>query len=65
MHKKLLFISLIISILINFNILLAEKSLLIPLKKPSLNKDEIINKISKNILKPLKKPKNNTQIKIE
>ena len=65
MHKKLLFISLIISILINFNILLAETSLLIPLKKPYLNKNEIINKISKNILKPLKKPKKTTYIKIE
>ena len=65
MHKKLLFISLIISILISFNNLLAETSLLIPLKKPSLTKDEIINKISKNILKPLRKPKKNLVSKIE
>ena len=65
MHKKLLFIGLLILISMNFKNLYADTSILIPLKKPSLTKAEIINKISKNILKPIKKPKKNKNIKIE
>ena len=65
MHKKLLFIGLIISFLLNSNNLSAEASLLIPLKKPTLTIEEIANKLSKNILKPIKKPKKNNDIKIE
>ena len=65
MHKKLLFIGLIISFLLNFNNLSAETSVLIPLKKPALTNEEIAIKLSKNILKPLKKPKKNNNIKIE
>ena len=57
MLKKLLFLGLLISILINFNYVSAETSLIIPLKKPSLSDNEIKDKISKNILKPIKKPK--------
>ena len=62
MFKKLLFIGLLISILINFNYVSAETSLIIPLKKPSLTNKEIKEKISKNILKPLKKPKKTKNI---
>ena len=65
MHKKLLFISLLTSLLINFNNLNAETTLLIPLKKPSLTDKEIIKKLSVNILKPLKKPIKNKNIKIK
>jgi soluble lytic murein transglycosylase len=65
MHKKLLFIGLIISILINFNNLSADTPLLIPLKKPPLTDKEINEKLSKNILKPIKKPKKTESIKIE
>ena len=65
MHKKLLLIGLIISFLLNFNNLSAETSVLIPLKKPTLTKEELANKLSKNILKPIKKPKKNNDIKIE
>ena len=65
MHKKLLFIGLIISFLLNSNKLSAETSVLIPLKKPTLTIEEIANKLSKNILKPIKKPKKNYDIKIE
>ena len=57
MLKKLLFIGLFLSFLININNLFAETSLLIPLKKPLLTDEEIIKKISKNIITPLKKPK--------
>ena len=65
MHKKLLFISLLTSLLINFNNLNAETTLLIPLKKPSLTDKEIVQKLSVNILKPIKKPNKNKNIKIE
>ena len=64
MLKKLLFLGLLISISINFNYVLAETGLIIPLKKPSLSDSEIKDKISKNILKPLKKPKKTENIKI-
>ena len=44
MIKKLLFIGLVISIIINVNNLSAETSIQIPLKKPSLtNKEHYIN----------------------
>ena len=49
MLKKLLFLSLFISLLLNFNYVSAETSLIIPLKKPSLTDKEIKDKISKNI----------------
>ena len=65
MHKKLLFIGLMISLSLNSNNLSAETSVLIPLKKPALTNEEIAIKLSKNILKPLKKPKKNNNIKIE
>ena len=65
MFKKLLFINLLISILINFNYVLAETSLLVPFKKPSLTEKEIKEKISKNILKPIKKPKKTENIEIK
>ena len=65
MHRKLLFISSLISILINLNNLSAETTLLIPLKKPHLTENNINNKLSKNILKPIKKPNKNEIIKIE
>ena len=55
MLKKLLFLGLLISISINFNYVLAETGLIIPLKKPSLSDNEVKDKISKNILKPIKK----------
>ena len=65
MQKKLfLFISLVISILINFNNLSAEILTLTPLKKPTLTNEEFTNKITRNILKPIKKPKTNENIKI-
>ena len=63
MHKKILFLGLIISIVVNFNYVSGETGLIIPLKKPSLSDNEIKDKISKNILKPLKKPKKNESIK--
>ena len=65
MHKKLLFIGLIISFLLNSNKLSAETSALTPLKKPTLTIEEIANKLSKNILKTIKKPKKNNDIKID
>ena len=46
MLKKLLFISLIISIIVNINNLSAETSILIPLKKPTLTDEEIVKKIT-------------------
>ena len=49
MFKKLLFIGLLISVLINFNYVLAETPLLVPVQKPSLTEKEIKEKISKNI----------------
>ena len=65
MLKKLLFIGLLISILINFNYVSAETSLIVPIQKPSLTEKEIKKKISKNILKPIKKPKKIQNIEIE
>jgi soluble lytic murein transglycosylase len=65
MLKKLLFIGSLISILINFNYVLAETPLIVPIKKPSLSEKEIKQKISKNILKPIKKPKKTENIKIK
>src|SRR5210317_1612451 len=65
MLKKLLFIGLLISILINFNYVLAETPLIVPIKKPSLSEKEIKQKISKNILKPIKKPKKTKNIEIK
>jgi soluble lytic murein transglycosylase len=65
MLKKLLFIGLLISILINFNHVLAETPLIVPIKKPSLSEKEIKEKISKNILKPIKKPKKTENIEIK
>ena len=47
MLKKLLFIGLIISFLLNSNNLSAETSVLIPLKKPTLTNEEL----AKNYLK--------------
>ena len=49
---------------VNFNYVLAETGLIIPLKKPSLSDNEIKDRISKNILKPIKKPKKTKNIKI-
>jgi soluble lytic murein transglycosylase len=65
MHKKLLFICLLASILLNFNNLVAETTLLTPLKKPSLTDKEIMKKLSENILRPIKKPMKTEIIKIE
>ena len=65
MLKRLLFIGLLISILINFNYVSAETSLIIPIKKPSLTEKEIKEKISKNILKPLKKPNKTKNIEVK
>ena len=65
MFKKLLFIGLLISVLINFNYVLAEMPLIVPIKKPSLSEKEIKEKISKNILKPIKKPKKTENIEIK
>ncbi len=45
MLKKLLFLGLLISILMNFNYVSAETSLIIPIKKPSLTDKEIKEKI--------------------
>jgi soluble lytic murein transglycosylase len=56
MLKRLLFPSLLL-FLINFNYVVAETTVIIPKKKPSLTEKEIEKKISQNILKPLKKPK--------
>ena len=56
MLKRLLFPSLLL-FLINFNYVVAETTVIIPKKKPSLTEKEIEEKISQNILKPLKKPK--------
>ena len=64
MLKKLLFISLVISIIVNINNLLAETTILIPLKKPSLTDEEIVKKLTQNILIPIKKPKKIKEIKI-
>ena len=60
----LLFISLFISILLNFNNLSAKTLTLTPLKKPNLTAEEIDKKISKNILKPIKKPKKSKKSKL-
>ena len=65
MLKKLLFISLLISILINFNYVLAETSLIVPIKKPSLTDIEIKKKITQNILKPIKKPKKTKRAEVK
>jgi soluble lytic murein transglycosylase len=65
MLKKLLFIGLMISILINFNYVSAETSLIVPIQKPSLTEKEIKKKISKNTLKPIKKPKKTQNIEIK
>ena len=65
MLKILLFISLIISTLTNFNHVSAEVISIIPLKKPDLTRDELNKKISKNILKPIKKPNKNKKKLIE
>ena len=62
MSKKLLFISLSISIFIVFNNLLAETINIIPLKKPILTTEEIDKKLSKNILIPIQKPKKTEKI---
>ena len=59
MIKKLLFISLVISIIVNINNLSAETTILVPLKKPSLTDEEIVKKLTQNILLPIKKPKKN------
>ena len=64
MLKKLLFISLVISIIVNINNLSAETAILIPLKKPSLTDEEIVKKLTQNILIPIKKPKKIKEIKI-
>jgi soluble lytic murein transglycosylase len=64
MLKKLLFISLVISIMVNINNLSAETAILIPLKKPSLTDEEIVKKLTQNILIPIKKPKKIKEIKI-
>ncbi len=64
MLKKLLFISFIISVIVNINNLSAEISILIPLKKPSLTDEEILKKLSQNILIPIKKPKKIKETKI-
>ena len=56
MLKKLLFISLVISIIVNINNLSAETTILVPLKKPSLTDEEIVKKLTQNILLPIKKP---------
>ncbi|MDC3143037.1 lytic transglycosylase domain-containing protein [Candidatus Pelagibacter sp.] len=63
MLKKLLFISLVISIIVNINNLSAETSVLVPLKKPSLTDEEIVKKLTQNILVPIKKPKKIKKIK--
>ena len=65
MLKILLFISLIISTLTNFNQVSAEVISIIPLKKPDLSRDELNKKISKNILKPIKKPNKNQKKTVE
>ena len=66
MYKNLLiFISLIISILINFNNLSAETITITPIKKPTLSNDEFNKKLSKNIIKPIKKPKKNKEIRVK
>ena len=65
MLKKLLFLSLLISISVNFNYVTAETSLIVPLQKPSLSDNEIKDKISKNILKPLKKPTKTKDIEVK
>ena len=64
MLKKLLFISLVISVIVNINNLLAETAILVPLKKPSLTDEEIVKKLTQNILVPIKKPKKIKEIKI-
>ena len=64
MLKKLLFISLVISIIVNINNLSAETTILVPLKKPSLTDEEIVKKLTQNILVPIKKPKKIKEIKI-
>ena len=48
MLKKLLFIGLLISVLINFNYVFAETSLIVPIKKPSLSEKEIKEKRKEN-----------------
>ena len=65
MLKILLFISLIISTLTDFNLVSAEVVSIIPLKKPDLSRDELNKKISKNILKPIKKPNKNQKKTVE
>ena len=64
MLKKLLFISLVISIIVNINNLSAETTIQVPLKKPSLTDEEIVKKLTQNILVPIKKPKKIKEIKI-
>ena len=64
MLKKLLFISLVISIIVNINNLSAETTILVPLKKPSLTDEEIVKKLTQNIILPIKKPKKIKEIKI-
>ncbi len=65
MLKKILFLGFTVSMLIFSNNLFAEINSILPLKKPSLSKEEIQKKISINILKPLKKPSKIKENKIE
>ena len=55
MIKKLLFIGLVILTITNVNNLLAETSVQIPLKKPSLTNEEIVKRLTHNILNSLLK----------
>ena len=64
MLKKLLFISLVISIIVNINNLSAETTILVPLKKPSLTDEEIVKKLTQISLLPIKKPKKIKENKI-
>ena len=51
MSKKLFFLTLIMSFSVNFNYVLAETGLIIPLKKPSLSDNEIKDRILSTIPK--------------
>ena len=58
MTKKILFfIGCLYILTINSSHLLSNEKVIIPLKKPSLSKKEIEQKVSVNFLKPLPKPK--------
>ena len=62
MSKKILFLTVLLSLIIVNNVALSE---IIPLKKPSQTKAETQEKLLVDVLKPLPKPIEKKEIKVE